>query len=256
MLSKERLNYITQRVSNEAGVEIKTLAKELNVSLSTIQRDLRKLEAMGALQRDRGGVLSKDYPILSAYNEVATSAKKAIDADIKEALAAYAASLIQDGECIFIGSGSSVAYLAHHLINRKITIVSDSLFLNKQLNGFSGKLIMVGGTYDERYDMFIGSLANDNLKRMNYDKAFISCSGVDLKQGKVKTIDTEIGMMKQSVMQNASQSYLLLSSAKFDLQAVDTFAQLSDFDEVICDKWPAKLKKPRNIKIVETGEKL
>ena len=59
MLAKERLAYVVKRLQVQPSISIQELSKEMNVSFSTVQRDLRKLEQNGNIERSRGGAISK-----------------------------------------------------------------------------------------------------------------------------------------------------------------------------------------------------
>lgn len=107
MLAKERLAYIVNRLQVRPSISIQELSREMNVSFSTVQRDLRKLEADGKIERSRGGAVSnRVVEMLSGMNEVAVSEKIHLNKQEKEVVAKTAAKLIKDGECIFFGFGN------------------------------------------------------------------------------------------------------------------------------------------------------
>ncbi|MCI1666223.1 MAG: DeoR/GlpR family DNA-binding transcription regulator [Atopobiaceae bacterium] len=246
MLATERLNNIVTWLGEDEGLTVSELAERLGVSVSTVQRDLRKLEGQGSILRARGGALPAGYHMTTALTEVETSSKEGVAATEKTAVAAAAATLVEDGECIFLDSGSTLGYLAPHVASRPISIVTNSLYLVKRLGDCRADVTLVGGTYDHRYDMCLGQMATDAISRLNFDAAFLSASGVDARSGKVMAIGSDLGMLKQLVMANAAKSHLLVDSSKFQQRAMDTFARLGDFDTVITDSWPEG-KRPANL---------
>ncbi|MEG2751899.1 MAG: DeoR family transcriptional regulator, partial [Anaerorhabdus sp.] len=108
MLAKERLAYIVNRLQVRPSISIQNLSKEMNVSLSTVQRDLRKLEQDGRIERSFGGAISNQVSkVLSERNEIAVSEKIHLHKTEKEIIAKAAVQQIQEGECIFLDSGTT-----------------------------------------------------------------------------------------------------------------------------------------------------
>ena len=79
MLATERQNYIVTKIKEEGGVEVEKLAKELDVSLMTIRRDLQHLSEEGWIERCHGGAIAK--------KEVPYTKKISVQGDEKKRIA-------------------------------------------------------------------------------------------------------------------------------------------------------------------------
>ena len=89
-------------------VSIPSLADELGVSALTVRRDLKRMADEGLLVRTRGGASIRD----SLARELSYLEKTAEAHEQKVAIAAAAASLIEPGDSIILGPGTSTLELA------------------------------------------------------------------------------------------------------------------------------------------------
>lgn len=250
MLSKERLVYIINRLQVRPSISVQELSKEMNVSLSTVQRDLRKLEEDNRIERSRGGAISNNYSeILSGITEVAVSDKVHLHQDEKEVIAKNASKLINDGECIFLDSGTTIAHLVPFIMNKNITIVTNSYYVLRKLVGCKGKIYMLGGIYNAKYDMTLGASTISQMEKLRFDRIFISANGIDLKIKEVYSVESEIAIIKQWAMKRAKRKYLLVDDSKFDTRAIHTYAKVTDFDYIFTNAYPAEEKVLKNIVI-------
>ena len=104
MLNQERQQKILELVRQEKVVRVNRLAESLSVSEATIRRDLNYLNETGLLQRTHGGALiatttPPEAPVIHRMND---------NAQAKKRIGKAAADLVQDGETIFIGSGTTI----------------------------------------------------------------------------------------------------------------------------------------------------
>lgn len=248
MLAKERLAYIINRLQVRPSISIHELSKEMNVSFSTVQRDLRKLENEGKIERSRGGAVSNRVSeMLSGVNEVAVSAKIHLNKQEKEKIARSAAKLIKDGECIFLDSGTTIAHLVTYIMNRNITIVTNSMYLQRKLAGCKGQLFLVGGKYSAKLDMTLGSATILQLEGIRFDRAFLSTSGIDIKSRELYSVESEIAIIKKLVIKRAKRSYVLADHTKFEIKAVHTYAKMNDIDYLFTDAYPEDERIIKNV---------
>lgn len=252
MLAKERLAYIVNRLKIRPSISIQELSKEMNVSFSTVQRDLRKLEESGKVERSRGGAISNHVSsMLSGMNEVAVSEKVHLNEPEKEKIAAYAAKYIKEGDCIFLDSGTTIAHLVPHIMSKNITVVTNSIYLQRKLVGCKGNVFLMGGIYNPKFDMTLGASTVMQLENLRFDCAFLSASGIDLKSKELYSVESEIALIKKMVMKRARKKYVLVDHTKFEIEAIYTYAKLSDIDAIFTDSKGHYETKARNIVICE-----
>lgn len=254
MLAKERLLFVLNRLHIQPSVSIKALSEELGVSISTIQRDLRILEEQGKIQRERGGALNKELTeTLSNLTERPVGEKELINLSAKQLVCTKAAELIKNGDCIFIDSGTTPAHLVPLLANKEIKVVTNSVYaLDKLVKEYRGEVYVLGGQFNAKYDMNMGPITLEEISKFRFDHAFLGVSGIDLDSGEIFSADFAIGAIKQTVMKRSNHTYVLSDDSKYSIKALCTWANLTEFDLVFVNSFPANRKKPKNIVVCET----
>ena len=121
MLARERQLYILQKLRLQPAISAGQLAEELTCSRSTIQRDLRELDRRGEVTRHFGGAMRPNLDaVVSSLNESALDTKMSRKAAAKRQIAARALNEIEDGDLVFIDSGSTPLYVLPGLAERRV----------------------------------------------------------------------------------------------------------------------------------------
>ena len=232
MIAQQRKAYIMNELYSKSIVNIKDTAKALNVSEITIRRDFEKLEAEGKLKRVQGGA-TLDTALDNA--ELTMKNKMGLNAPNKLIVAKYAASLIHDGDCVFVDGGTTMAPLIDILVMRPIRLVTYSSLVVRNVFNPSAEIFVVGGKYLPHYSMFIGADAQDTLKRYHFNVAFLGCSGVSLDDNFCYTTEIESLQMKRIAAENSDKRYLMFDDSKLNHPGFLRFMVLNLFDEIICN---------------------
>lgn len=237
MLTKERMVRIMSILEEKSFVTIKELTEDFKVSRSSVMRDLIELENQGLIQRERGGASLKNVDItLTSFNEPAVQEKENLYIDKKQKICEEAAKSIRDGDCIYVDSGTTPAYILDYLANKKVKLVTPSTYLIRKLPlSFKGDIYLLGGEFNKSYDMSYGSLTLEMIKQFYFDHAFLSTNGVDLETGEVYVFDFHVGAVKKEIISRCKRSDLLIDSSKFSAKAMCTWAKLDDFHTVYTD---------------------
>ena len=104
------------------------LARELDVSSSTVRRDLDTLEEQGAVERTRAGAIFRGEPkSTSTQTSIELEQRMGEHVEQKKAIGKYAASLIEPNMTILLDGGSTVVYAARQIEARPLQIVTSSL---------------------------------------------------------------------------------------------------------------------------------
>lgn len=247
MFTEERLEQILELLNKNGRVKVKELSELFNVSESMIRKDLQRLEAEQLLQRTYGGAILKRKFLESS--PISTRLKE--NSDSKELIAAKAFDLISDGDVVFLESSSINYYLARLIANntKKITLITNmsiipSLFNNNE----TVKIICIGGIYDNSSGGVLGSEVVKNISKYIFNKGFVGSGGVNLTTNSAHTVSLEDGNVKEVVISNSKEAFLLVEKEKFDVDSTYRFAALEDFngiitDSDISDRIRAKLQK-------------
>ena len=153
---------------------VKQLSERLEVSEATIRRDLQELSGTSGLERMHGGVA------FSEDREPPVIARRRENAAAKMALAKRAIGEIYDGATIFIGSGSTMACLAECLPGHsELTVITNAQNVALKLAAApSISVMMTGGSLRKGEMSLIGPIAENTLRQMPFEVAFISAQGI------------------------------------------------------------------------------
>ncbi|MGT2907023.1 DeoR/GlpR family DNA-binding transcription regulator [Streptococcus dentiloxodontae] len=208
MLKSERKQLILTQLNQNGFVTLETLSGILEISESTIRRDLDELAAEKRLRRVHGGAEK-----INGLKEEPSNSQKAItNVQEKAALASYAAGLIKDGDVIFLEAGTTNELMIPDLVDRNITVVTNSVHHAVKLVDNNIATSIIGGMIKHATDASIGSIAVDQIKQLNFDKAFIGANGVDAIN--FTTPDMEEAAVKRAVLGNSKKSFILVDSSK------------------------------------------
>ena len=252
MLAPERSRYIISQLNSKGIINLKDVAKELNTSEATVRRDFEKLEKEGKLTRVTGGAKLNDS-LDGGYNsnaELTMRAKKFLNYDAKVRSARAASETIKDGECVFIDGGTSTAVMAKYVEKRQIIIVTHSELFVQSISNPAAKVFLVGGEYLPHYGMNVGDLTRQMLSHFHFDRAFISCSSVDMNEGFAYTNELDTLAIKTFAIENSDRSFLLIDSSKLNKKGFCKLDSLANFEKIYCNECAELSKPPENFQLV------
>ena len=222
MLKSERKQIILSQLKQDGFVTLENLTVLLSdTSESTIRRDLDELAADGQLKRVHGGAES----ILK--EEIANSQKAIRNVKEKAQLAGYAADLIKEGDVVFLEASTTNELLIPHLANRQVTVVTNSIHHAVKLVDLGISTRIIGGKVKHSTDASIGSTAQEQIRQLNFDCAFIGANGVDANY--FTTPDMEEAVIKRTVIANAQKAYVLADASKL---GQITYAKVAEVEKV------------------------
>ena len=223
MLTEERHSIITDTVNTRKSVTIAELCRILDVSASTVKRDLNILAEAGKITKVRGGAISLDESFSAVEKNV--EEKSAICTEEKTAIAAYAASLVENGDFIFLDAGTTTEKMIEFLPQKDITFVTNGFIHAKKLAQRGFRVFITGGEIKAATESIIGAECVLTLKNYNFTKCFMGTNGISLTAG-FTTPDVNEARVKSAAMESSRRSYILADHSKFDEISSATFAQL------------------------------
>ncbi|WP_410512695.1 DeoR/GlpR family DNA-binding transcription regulator [Paenibacillus sp. BR2-3] len=212
MIPYVRRKQILEEVEKKEIVYLEELAQTMeNTSLSTIRRDLRTLAEEGQIELLRGGgVRIKE----DAY-ETPIETKKMLNIEKKDQIARFAASLVNDGDVIYIDSGTTVFEMIKYLKHKNIKVITSNTKVIAELDDAVFSCIVLGGEITKSIASIAGPITETMLGSMFFDKAFLGASGYSLKSG-INTHDLKESKKKEIVKNNSADTYVLADSSKAD----------------------------------------
>jgi len=212
VLAAQRRQQVLRAVRS-GTTQVTELAAAFGVSEMTVRRDLRDLESEGKLMRVHGGAVSVAAEPSFAEIEVERPA-------VKDAIGAAAAALVDDGQTIVLDIGTTTLALARHLRGRTLTVITSNLAAYEELLGEESiELVLLGGIVRRNYRSLVGVLAEDALRQLRAEIAFLGASGIGPDLGILDTTMVEVPI-KRAMMDAAERCVLLADSAKFGMRGV------------------------------------
>ena len=101
-------------------------------------------------------------------------------------------------------------------------------------NSTDVSVIIAGGQLRKGFHYTIGDLAQNALKDLNVDVAFIAVNGIHCEKG-MSTPKFETGTIKRVLMNNAKQVIVLADRDKINFVSFAKFAELEEADVIITD---------------------
>jgi len=242
MQTDERRSRLLEFVRQRGFASLDELASVLDVSPSTIRRDLDSLEETGEAKRTHGGVFyTGPSPKLPHFEQ-----RQRYEWGRKKQIAACAAELVQDGDTILLDGGSTTYELALLLADRNLQVVTNSLPVATLFTSRGNHdLVLIGGYVHQRTGVCLGPYANQMLRQLSVRRAFLSVAGIsDLGcfNSNLLLVETE-----RAIMEAADEVIVLADSTKFGHRSLALMGPLEQIDILVADadipsEWRSKLE--------------
>ena len=226
-----RLRRMEQYILEKEHVSMEELCREFDISINTVRLDVAQLVNKGSIKKIYGGVCSNHQNSLVPFEE-----RKMRNEEKKRAICCKAASLVEDGDIIFIDSGTTTMYLVDFLEERKnVTVLTNNLNTIMHAVPYPNlQVICLPGILERKTNSFVSSETGKILGRYNIRKAFFAATGVT-ENGDVTNSSSLEYEIKQAALASSEHRYLLLDSSKFGKSALLTYAEIADMERVIID---------------------
>ncbi len=217
-------------LQRDRTAEVARLSAELGASKVTVRRDLLQLERQGLVRTTRGGALLNQ----GATYEPDYLVKIGQEREEKERIARAAVAMTEPGDTILLDAGTTTAAIAHALIGLKgVTVISNSLTVANALTRHRGThFIMIGGVFRDLSQAFVGPQAEDSLRNIRVDRAFVATEAIDAERG-LQVPDDRDASIKRAMLQCGRQIVVVADHTKFGLQRLYTFAPWSAVHHLI-----------------------
>lgn len=234
MLPAMRRARIIELLRKDGMASLKDMTDALDVSLSTLRRDVDYLCESGHLERTHGGaVLNVNrHGSFEPAREIAT----ALESSAKRAIGHRAANLIKPGQTVIFDSGTTTAAAALCARDRGIafTAFTNDLAIATLLSASPTiQVFVAGGSVRLGSTTLLGSGALHSILRLHADIAFIGTHAMTATELSDTSID--LAEIKRAFLKAADLVVLLADSSKIFSRAFCTFGQISDLGLLVTD---------------------
>ncbi len=225
MLTEERHAIILDILAQQKSATLSELGEALNASESTVRRDLTELSERGLLTRVRGGAIAVGESFSQIEHNI--EEKLGLFVEEKTAIARYAASLIEDGDMVFLDAGTTTGKMIDFIPPRSVTFVTNAFINAKRLAQRGFKVLLTAGEIKASTEAIVGAEAVDSVMRYNFTRCFMGVNGISLHGG-LSTPDTSEAVVKAAAMSRSRESFILGDHSKFGKISAARFAELKD----------------------------
>jgi DeoR/GlpR family transcriptional regulator of sugar metabolism len=181
------------------------IAEKFQISIMTVRRDLQELEERRLLRRTHGGAVSLDH----------VKGSKALRKDIQESreiISRYAATLIDDGDSIFMNGSKTALKMLDYVGDKNVTVYTNNGLAIGRKFPPNVTIKMTGG--ELRNHIMVGDFTMRNLLEVTADKTFIGCWAV-YDDGEFQyNIPNEIGINEAMISRTKEGLYILADHSK------------------------------------------
>lgn len=233
-----RQEQLLAELKSRNKMEIAEIADFLNVSFSTARRVSLDLVASGKAVRIYKGIQIINSFEEHSYSYVASSTE---NVEEKKRIGAYAATLVDSNDVLFLSAGTTLFYFAVELAKRieagqiKNVFCFTSSTIQAEILGQCTKVVLVSGEYRARRKDTAGFLTAQILQKVHFKKAFLGVDGIDIQTGLMAT-DLETAHMDHITSQRSDAVYILAAHDKFERNSLISFDKLSSQHTIITDK--------------------
>jgi len=224
---EQRLSIIINEIITNGQVDIKIIAKDLNVSPMTIYRDVDDFISSGVISKERGVLKSSDSFSLEYFHEVRAN----LSLNAKNKLIEEAGKLIKPNSIVALDDSTTcIQFLNFQKYLEGTTVITNSFKLIMGLsNNPKIKIISVGGRYQKTTGSFVGLITENTISQIPSNILFMSSTSLDGSQ--LYTHDEDVYRFKSLFMSNADQKYYLADTSKMNKKSINKQANLKDFDK-------------------------
>ena len=248
----ERQKQILSLLTKQGRLSVSEIVEQFSISLATARRDLESLAEQGKLQRVHGGAITveqapPELPILQRENEQANE---------KQRIGEAAAALVQDGETVFLGSGTTVLEAARALRGRhSLAVITNSLAVVNALAGADGvSVICLGGMLRNSELSFIGHITELAMTELRADKILIGTRAISLEHGLTHDYLAET-VTDRAVLKAGKEIIVLADHTKFGRASAVLLAPLEQVHTIVTDGQTSnefiKAVRGRGIKVIK-----
>lgn len=232
LIPAQRYERIRGRLEAQNVVSSAELGDLLGVSEATIRRDLQWLEKQGILERTHGGaILSQRVKLEPEYGTRALA-----HPEEKRSIGAAAAALIEEGDTIFVSSGTTATQVVTSIPGgAKVTVVTSNLSAALEVDEGGFELILLGGTLYRRSHAAAGLFAMENLRRMTANKTFIGADGISLKFGYTVPSNPEAELVRLMIERTHGSVIVVADHSKWGVVSNFEVAEIDEAQMLVTD---------------------
>lgn len=239
---------IYNAICKNGVVKVTDLARQYNLSASTVRRKLDELEKDGLITRTHGGVKSveDDLTVTSFATRVHTNVAE------KRRIALKAIKLIREGDVIFLDASSTTYFLTEYLNEfSKIKVITNGIDTLAALAAKGISAYSTGGKVSrESPSVLVGQFARNAVYGVHADVAFFSVHGIN-ENGEIFDTNQSCNEITSCMIKCSDKVVCLCDNTKIGKSGAFKVCDVSDVNYVVCDRdVSGSFDLPENVQLI------
>lgn len=232
-MKAKRIDAMKDLIYQKNMISIEDLSKHFDVSINTVRRDVNELEKRNAIKKIYGGVKALKKEVFN-YDD-----RNIINKEEKAFIAQSACQHIEEGDILFIDSGTTTSEIANFLPTEfEYTVLTNNLDIINRCSFLPNiTLIVLGTRFRHSTRSFVDIDFNSSVADYNIDKAFMAATGISTDNGLSNAHYAEYDI-KKWIVGKSNQIFALVDSSKFGYSTLMSYATLEEINYLITDKKP------------------
>ena len=228
-----RQQQILEKLWTGSDVNVAAVAEEFGVSTETVRRDLKALERAGKLRRSYGGALPVEHGLSPLSRRIGEFA------EAKDAVGQVAAQMVEEGQWVYFGSGSTALAAARRMAGGVALNVMTHMpaIADAFAAGTGHRIFLTGGEYDASHGILHGERVLDDVRERCFDLAVLGAHGIDLENGVVDGFEF-LFRLNRLVLKRAERCIWLADSEKFGRKLHFCTAPFEAVETLVTDRPP------------------
>lgn len=249
--SLERQDQLQKFVEEHGRITVEQICAQFSVSPATARRDLEALAGQGSVERFHGG--AKAAP--QAPPEGPIIQRNAEQADEKQRIGRATAALINNGDTVFLGSGTTVLQVARNLRHHQnLTVITNSLLVLNALADLPEiTLVGLGGMLRPSEMSMIGHITEQALAEVHAQKTVMGIHALDIERGLTNDYMPET-LTDRAILERGGEMIIVADHTKCERISTVSLAPVTAIDKLVTDsKTPpvfVKALRGKNIEVI------
>lgn len=233
LIPAQRRERIQEYLAIHQIVRTIDLCEMLDTSEATVRRDLEWLEQKGILERTHGGAILNQRMILEQeYQQRAQH-----HPEEKRRIGELAASLIEEGDIVFVNSGTTATQVLQHIRrDSQITVFTNNVSAVMELGEPVFHYCLTGGEFQPRSNSLAGRFALDNLGQVYANKTILGVDGISLKHGCTVPTNPEAEVVRKMIERTKGQVIVVADHSKWGVVSNFQVANIDEIDKLVSDE--------------------
>lgn len=234
MHEKDRHRVICSAVQDRSLVTVADLCSLTGASEATVRRDISTLDEQKRLRRVRGGAEAVQTTPFTGLAGRPFSVNETMNIAAKQAIAAAAVELCNDGEPIIINGGTTTFQMVHPLASRRMQVFTNSFPIAEHLLKNTHNTVMLsGGIVYREQNIVLSPFENDVTRNFYARRMFMGAQGIGPLG--LMEMDPLLIQAEEKLIGQADELIVLVDSTKFANRSSLVLCPLNRIDTIITD---------------------